>query len=43
MTVEVPAFNEMDALSSVMDTYAIGDNCGMVVVDCEVKDLGKRK
>lgn len=43
MTVEVPAFNESDALSTLMDTYAVGENCGTVVVDCEYKDLGKKK
>lgn len=43
MRVEVPAFNESDALSTLMDTYAVGDNCGTTVVDCEYKDAGKKK
>lgn len=43
MMVEVPAFNESDALSTLMDTYAVGENCGTTVVDCEYKDLGKKK
>jgi hypothetical protein len=43
MEVEVPAFNESDALSTVMDTYAVGDNCGTTVVDCEYQELGKKK
>jgi len=43
MQVEVPAFNESDALSTLMDTYAVGDNCGTVVTDCEYKDKGKKK
>lgn len=43
MRVRVPAFNESDALSTLMDTYAVGDNCGTEVVDCEYKDAGKKK
>jgi hypothetical protein len=43
MEVEVPAFNESDALSTLMDTYAVGDNCGTTVIDCEIRDMGKKK
>jgi hypothetical protein len=43
LKVEIPAFNESDALSTLMDTYAVGENLGTTVVDCEYKDLGKKK
>jgi hypothetical protein len=41
LKVQVKAFNESDGLDSVMDAFAVGENCGTTIVDCEYSD-GKK-
>lgn len=43
LLVDVPAFNDADALETVMDAFGVGENCGTTVVDCEYTERGKKK
>jgi hypothetical protein len=43
LRVQVQAFDESDALDTVMDVYAVGENCGTTVTDCEYLESGKKK
>ena len=42
MTVEVEAFDESDAWDMLQDVYAVGENCGTNVTDCEYKEIRGR-
>lgn len=43
LKVRVQAFDESDALDTIMDAFAVGENCGTLVVDCEYSDGKKKK
>lgn len=43
LTVEVEAFDESDAWDAVQDAFGIGDNAGVVVVDCNYEQSKGRK
>jgi len=43
LEVEVPAWNESDAWDTLTDTYAVGENCGTLITDCEYQDKGQKK
>jgi hypothetical protein len=42
-TVEVEAFDPSDAWDAIQDEFGIGEQNGIVVVDCEYKELKPRK
>ena len=44
LTVEVEAFDESDAWDAVQETYGVGQEMGITVLDCEYKEIrGKAK
>jgi len=43
MKLEIDAFDEGDAWDAVQDTFSVGDNLGVKVVDCEYRDLGPKR
>ena len=43
LKVQVNAYNEADALETVMDAFGVGENYGTTVVDCEYSEPGKKK
>lgn len=43
LTVTVDAFDESDAWDAVQDTFAIGDEMGLKVTDCEYKEIRAKR
>lgn len=43
LTVEVEAFDESDAWDAVQDAFGIGENMGVVVTNCEYKEVRARR
>lgn len=44
LRVEVEAFDESDAWDAVQDAFGIGDQAGVMVVDCQYEEVrGKKK
>jgi hypothetical protein len=39
LIVEVEAFDDSDAWEAVQDNFGIGENSGVVVTECEYKEL----
>lgn len=39
LEVEVEAFDESDAWDAVQDAFGVGDNAGVLVTDCEYKEI----
>ncbi len=42
LSVEVEAFDESDAWDAVQDNFGIGDSSGVLVTDCEYKEIVDR-
>lgn len=42
LVVEVEAFDESDAWDAVQETYGVGQDMGIRVVDCEYKEIRAR-
>lgn len=42
LNVEVEAFDESDAWDAVQDNFGIGENAGVVVTDCEYREIVTR-
>lgn len=43
MTVEVEAFDDSDAWDAIQDTFGIGEEVGITVLDCEYKEILTKK
>jgi hypothetical protein len=43
LLVEVEAFDEGDAWDAVQDAFGIGENMGVIVTDCDYKEMRARK
>lgn len=43
MTVQIEAWDESDAWEALQDAFAIGDQLGVTVTDCEYREVKKRK
>jgi hypothetical protein len=43
LKVEVNAFNDADAFDIIQDTFGIGDELGVRVVECEYHEEPKKK
>jgi len=41
LTVEVDAFDESDAWDAVQDAFGVGDQMGVVVTNCEYREVRK--
>lgn len=43
MKVEVEAFDESDAMDALVDSFGVGDQYGVTVVEVEYKEVTGRK
>jgi hypothetical protein len=41
LVVEVEAFDPIDAEEAVRDTFGLGDQCGIEIVESEVSDVAQ--